>query len=258
MYVEEQGLDGRPAIVFLHGSMVAGWMWTEQVAALSSDYRTIVPDLPGLGASASEEWTSFAAAADAVAAEIVRRAPDGAHVVGLSLGGIVALNLGVSHPELCRSLLVSGVPSGTLSIPLRLLSLAMGAVYGTRLGARLIGRSFGLRDAEAIDAFVATAIATDRAAISAIGTEVASRPLPDGLEHVSVPTLAVVGENDTKPARRTVPLLAATMPNAKGAFVPDVGHQWNAERPTLFSDMVRLWAAEQALHPNLVEARGAP
>ncbi len=257
MYVEERGLDTGAAIVFLHGSMVAGWMWAEQVAALSDAYHTIVPDLPGMGSSASEEWTSFAGVAESVADEIVRCAPDGAHVVGLSLGGIVALNLAASHPELCQSLLVSGVPSGSLSLPLRLLSTAMGAAYGTRFGSRAIGRLFGLSDAESMEAFVATALATDGSAIRAISSEVASRPLPDGLERINVPTLAVVGDKDTKPARRAVPWLAATMPNAKGAEVPGVGHQWNAEEPTLFSDMVRLWVAEQALHPSLVEVPGA-
>ena len=258
MYVDEQGPDDGDVIVFLHGSMVAGWMWTEQVAALTDAHRTIVPDLPGIGASGSEPWTSFAGVADAVADEIARRSPDGAHVVGLSLGGIIALNLAVSHPELCRSLLVSGVPSGTLSLPLRLLGRAMGAAYGTGFGSRLIGRMFGLSDGDAMDAFVETASATDRSVIRAINTEVASQPLPDGLEQVTVPTLAVVGEKDTKPAKRAVPWLAATMPEATGARVPGVGHQWNAEEPELFTDMVRLWVTEQAVHPKLVELGGTP
>lgn len=252
MYVDEQGPDGGPTIVFLHGSMVAGWMWTEQVAALSETHRIIVPDLPGIGASASEPWTSFAGVADSVAEEIKRRSPEGAHIVGLSLGGIIALNLAVSHPELCRSILVSGVPSGALSLPLRLLNRVMGAAYGTRFGSRIIGRMFGLPDAESMEAFVATAQATDRSAIRAISAEVASRPLPDGLERVETPTLAVVGEKDMKPAKRTVSLLATAMPNAIGARVPGVGHQWNAEAPTLFSDTVRTWVDEGEPHTKLI------
>ena len=99
MWVEESGPDGGVAIVFLHGSMVAGWMWAEQAAALSAEYRTLVPDLPGIGASGSEQWTGFSGVADAVAGEIEARAPGGAHVVGLSLGGIIGLNLAVNHPE---------------------------------------------------------------------------------------------------------------------------------------------------------------
>jgi pimeloyl-ACP methyl ester carboxylesterase len=132
----------------------------------------------------------------------------------------------------------------------------MGAAYGTRLGSRLIGRLFGLPDDESMEAFVTTALATDRSAIKAISNEAASKPLPDGLDQVATPTLAVVGERDTKPAKRTFPLLATTMPDARGAEVPGVGHQWNAEEPTLFSDMVRLWVLEQSLHPSLTEVPG--
>ena len=55
MYVAESGpADGTP-IVFLHGAMVAGWMWTEQVQGLA-EYRCLVPDLPGMGRSGDDTW----------------------------------------------------------------------------------------------------------------------------------------------------------------------------------------------------------
>ena len=253
MYVQEQGPRPGDRIVFLHGSMVAGWMWTEQVAALSDTYRTIVPDLPGLGESSSETWTSFAGVAETVGIDLASRSPDGAHVVGLSLGGIIALNLAASRPELCRSLLVSGVPAGAVSGPLRLLNQTMAAVYGTSLGARIIGRVFGMPDEESMEAFVATAKATDPSAIKAIVAEVSSNPLPDRLETIPVPVLAVVGEKDTKLARDAVPLLVATIPDARGARVPEVGHQWNAEAPKLFTEMVRAWIDHADMHPDLIE-----
>lgn len=253
MYVEEQGPQGGEPILFLHGSMVAGWMWTDQVAALSATHRTIVPDLPGLGRSGSETWSSFAGAAETVGLDLASRSPDGAHVVGLSLGGIVALNLAISRPELCRSLLVSGVPAAAMSGSLRLVNRAMAAIYGTSLGARVIGRGFGIPDDESMEAFVATAKATDPSAIRAIVAEVSSKPLPDRLETIPVPTLAVVGEKDTELARDAVPLLVATIPEARGAQVPGVGHQWNAEAPELFTEMVRTWVDDAAVHPDLVE-----
>ncbi len=241
MYVDERGPTEGTPILFLHGSMVAGWMWAEQVEALSADHRTIVPDLPGLGRSGSEAWTGFAGAAEAVAAELRERAPDGAHVVGLSLGGIVALHLAIAHPELCRSVLVSGVPEGALPSGMRLLNRAMTGLYGTRVGSRIIGRMFGMPDEESMEAFVATALETDPAAIAAIVDEVSTKPLPDGLEGIDVPVLAVVGEKDTAPARRAVPFLVTALPGARGAVVPDVGHQWNAEAPDRFTEMVRAW-----------------
>jgi len=253
MYVQDDGREDGDTIVLLHASMVAGWMWTEQVAALSDDYRVIVPDLPGIGASASDGWTDFARTADAVAVEIAARAPGGAHVVGLSLGGIIALNLAVSSPEVCKSLLVSGVPAGSMSAPLRLLNRTMAALYGTTFGARLIGRSFGLPDEESMAAFVATAKSTDRATVQEIATEASSKPLPDGLSGVSMPVLAVVGERDTAAPRRGVPRLVETIPGSCGALVPGVGHQWNVEAPEMFSEMVRLWVENERLHPDLVE-----
>lgn len=78
----------------------------------------------------------------------------------------------------------------------------MASIYGTAFGSRMIGRIFGLPAEESMDAFVATAAATDRSAIKAIIAEVSSRPLPDDLARIALPTLAVDGEKDTEPARR--------------------------------------------------------
>ena len=253
MFVEERGPVGGRPIVFLHGSMVAGWMWTEQVESLSQTHRTIVPDLPGLGKSGSERWISFAETAKAVADELTTRAPDGAHIVGLSLGGIIALHLGVSHPDACKSILVSGVPAGTLPVPLRLLNRLMAAAYGTRAGAQAIARMFGMPDQESRDAFVATAHSTSREAIRAIVDEVSEAPLPDGLDAISAPLLAVVGSKDTAAARQAVHLLADTVSGARGARVEGVGHQWNAEAPDLFSDMVRTWVDDRRVDDRLTE-----
>ncbi len=45
-------------IVFLHGGNVASWMWGQQVPAFP-DYRVLVPDLPGFGASNHLVWRSI-------------------------------------------------------------------------------------------------------------------------------------------------------------------------------------------------------
>ena len=258
MYIDEQGSNDGDPVVFLHGSMVSGWMWTEQVAALSDTHRTIAPDLPGIGRSGSEPWTSFAEVAHAVGDAIEARAPDGADIVGLSLGGIIALNLAVLRPETCRSLLVSGVPSAPVSGSLRLLSRSMAAVYSTSVGSRLIARAFGMPDDESREAFVATATATDPRAIKAIVAEVSVKPLPDGLGTISAPVLAVAGDRDTSIAREGVPLLVSMIPDARGAIVPSVGHQWNAEAPELFTDMVRRWVDHREIHPDLEEVSRSP
>ena len=51
----------------------------------------------------------------------------------------------------------------------------------------------------------------------------------------------MVGDRDTAPAKSAIPFLEETIPLARGHVVPEVGHQWNAESPEIFTDVVRAW-----------------
>jgi pimeloyl-ACP methyl ester carboxylesterase len=105
-------LTGEP-IVFLHGALVGGWMWTQQAEDLA-EYRCLLPNLPGFDHSGTKPWISLASTADEVADLIRAEVPDGqAAVVGLSLGGLVGLHLAVRHPPVVSSPLVSAVPAST-------------------------------------------------------------------------------------------------------------------------------------------------
>jgi pimeloyl-ACP methyl ester carboxylesterase len=258
MFVAEHGPDDGVPIVFLHGSMVAGWMWMGQVQDLP-EFRCLLPDFPGIGHSGAERWVSLADTADRVAELVRARCSDGsAHVVGLSLGGVVGLHLAVRHPEVVGSLLVSGVPYGTIPWPLRALSSAMIGLYRRPWGARQIARMFGIPDDESLEAFMETARLTDPAALRSVTAEVNLALLPPGLETIAAPTLAVVGAKDTAPARRAVPHLQSVIPGAIGRVVPGVGHQWNAEDPALFSAMVRQWVGSGRVDDRLVPPTAEP
>lgn len=251
MYTAEHGPATGTPLTFLHGSMVSGWMWLGQVADLPT-YRIFLPDFPGVGQSGSEQWVNMTTTADLVADMIRARCPEGqTHLVGLSLGGIIGLYVAAQHPDVVRSLLVSGVPQGAISAPLRLLSQAMLRIYHRPWGANMIATMFGLPQDESRDAFVQTALQTNPATLRAITAEVNTQPLPpvDLLRQIRAPTLAVVGSKDTAPARRAVPYLADLLPTVRGYVVPEVGHQWNAEQPQLFSEMVREWVEGQRV-PN--------
>jgi pimeloyl-ACP methyl ester carboxylesterase len=174
-----------------------------------------------------------------------------AHVVGLSLGGIIGLNLAVRHPEAVRSLLVSGVPYGTLGWPLKLTNHVLSWLYGRPWGARMVARAFGMPDEESTEAFVGTAERTDPRALQAVMREVATSPLPEGMGEIRLPLLAVVGEKDSAPARQAVEYVKRTIPGAETAVVPAVGHQWNAEERELFSDVVREWIDDGTVDERL-------
>ena len=257
MHVDEFGPEDGAPIVFLHGSMVAGWMWMGQIEDLR-EYRCLLPDFPGFGRSGDETWISFADTADRVADMIQQRCVDGrAHVVGLSLGGIIGLHVAVRHPESVRSLIISGVPQGTLPRLLKALSRAMLWLYRRDWGIRLVARILGIPQDESMEAFLDTAMRTDPRALRAVVAEANRAPMPGGLDKVAARVLAVVGERDTAPARRAVRYLHEVIPGAVGCVVPKVGHQWNAEKPKLFSDMVRAWIDLGAVDDRLLRV-GVP
>ncbi|MGO3251793.1 MAG: alpha/beta fold hydrolase [Microbacterium gubbeenense] len=95
-------------VVFLHGGTAGGWMWDRQVAELP-DRTTFAPDIPGYLTRRAEEWTSFDAVTDRLAAMIADRTTGAVDVVGLSMGGILSLHLAQRHPQLVASVFATGV-----------------------------------------------------------------------------------------------------------------------------------------------------
>ncbi len=116
---------GAPAIVFVHGTLLTRAQWSPQLRLLSERYRCIAVDLPGHGTLAAVPFTREGAA-DSVADAIAAECPDGrAVVVGLSLGGYVAIDTAHRHPERVAGLVLAGCsaePRGPVALPFRMLA----------------------------------------------------------------------------------------------------------------------------------------
>ena len=122
-------------------------------------------------------------------------------------------------------------------------------------GAQLIARLFGIPQDESLDAFLETAKRSDPHALHSVMSEVGRSSLPEGLDKVSVPVLAVVGEKDTLLAKRGAKYIQQAIPNARGFIVRGVGHQWNAQKCELFSRTVRLWIDSETVDECFVPIR---
>lgn len=99
--------DEPPTIIFLHGTRLTGSQWAIQVEALGSEHRCLSPDLPGHGLAADRPFT-LAGAAEAVAQTIEAEAGGRAILVGLSLGGYVAMDVAARWPERVSGLVLAG------------------------------------------------------------------------------------------------------------------------------------------------------
>ena len=133
-------VDGPPdgaAIVFLHGTRLCRSAWAPQMADLRDEFRVIAMDLPGHGARADDPFT-LASAREAVVAVIEAAAGGRAVLVGLSLGGYVAMDVAAARPDLVRGLVLSGAtaePVGWRAWPFRALGSALRRLDGPRFAA---------------------------------------------------------------------------------------------------------------------------
>ena len=105
LYYEIHG-TGRP-LVLLHGGLGAGSMFGENLAVLAKNHRVILPDLQGHGRTADiDRPMTLEAMADDIAALLTHLKIPQADVMGYSLGGGVALQVAVRHPEMVRKLVL--------------------------------------------------------------------------------------------------------------------------------------------------------
>jgi pimeloyl-ACP methyl ester carboxylesterase len=227
-----------PAIVFVHGTRMSRAFWTPQMEALSDEFRTIALDLPGHGLRAGNAFT-LDGAVDAVGACIETHAAGRAVVVGLSLGGYVAMALAASRPELVRGLVISGAtiePAGILRPAVRGLALAFDVTrlrWFDTMSARYFRRRYPVAIAEPVI----------EGGFWSAGGAVALRALAgerfkDRLGAYRGRVLLVNGELDfvMRPGARG---FAAAAQDARRVRIRGASHLANLDRPAAFNDAVR-------------------
>jgi pimeloyl-ACP methyl ester carboxylesterase len=234
--------DDRPTIVFLHGARLTGGSWRPQIVALEREYRCLAPDLPGHGRASAAVFT-LDGAADAVIDLIDREAGGHAILVGLSLGGYVAMTVAARAPERVLALAISGAtaePTG----PRALAYLGLAGIF-TLVPERVLDRAnrwfFGRRyPASITDAVLAEGFSFAAAAI-AVRALVGERFRPR-LAAYPGPTLILNGEWDLffRPTERSFAEVAA---RARRVTIPRAAHLANLEQPELFTAAVRRFAA---------------
>lgn len=236
------GPAGAPAIVFLHGTRLTRSAWAAQLDGLGGEFRAIALDLPGHGSRAAEPFT-LAGAAAVVGAAIAEHAAGGrAIVVGLSLGGYVAMELAATDPDRVRGLVLAGAtaePVGIRSMPYRALAVALERFDGPaldRLNAWFFRRRYPVEIAEPI---VAGGFWSDGGAI-ALRALFGQRFVPR-LAAYPGPTLILNGQWDLL-FRLSAPLFASSAVDARRVRLAGALHLSNLDQPAAFNLAVRRFA----------------
>jgi len=245
---DSQG-DG-PALLLIQGLGYGRWGWDPVAPGLAERHRVLSFDNRGIGESEKPEgpYTARMMADDAL--QVLDEAGvERAHVVGASLGGMIAQELAVLAPErVDRLVLCCTTPGGPDAFPLPDATLQLMAeapalapevalrrfvenALGANPSERLVDEIFALRLANPPDP-------AGWQAQAAAGTTFAG---VDGA--IEAPTIVLHGTEDKVVDVRNAELLAERIPGARVELVPGAGHLFFWEDPEAFLAPVRAFLA---------------
>jgi pimeloyl-ACP methyl ester carboxylesterase len=256
LFVRESGPVGAPAIIFLHGGTTSGWSW-EPVVQRMQGYHCLVPDLTGFGKSSQQGPFEMDRAADAVAELIRSRVGSSrAHLVGLSLGAQVGVQLVATEPKLVDRAVLCGSVINTMSgvevIQRLVLPFARTTWFRKAIRRRWKASDVGIPVAK-LDDYRSDMSLITGAQFAHLVAASARFTLPERLDKVDTPTLFLTGGKETRLARRSAAALAQPMPNGADRVACGMRHDWPLRYPDLFSRTVDGWFSSTALSRQIVQ-----
>ncbi len=226
--------------------------WGESfLADLERDFDLVAFDNRGTGESPRLEGDlTIAGMADDAASVLDAVGWESAHVFGVSMGGMIAQELTLRHPERVRSLVLgctyAGGPEGRLTAPEVIGILAEGMQSGDRERAIRAGWSVNVSEAFAAEeanyeAFRETAL-TRPVAVDVIMRQMQACMAHDAsgrLADIAVPTLVVHGSEDQMLDVANGEAIARAIPGARLERLEGVGHMFWVEQPERSAQLVR-------------------
>lgn len=240
------GRAGAPLVVLVHAVGTDLTYWDHQIGALRHDHDVVAYDLAGHGASAPPGAPpSFAASAADLALVIETAGAGPAHVIGLSVGGMIAQTLALARPDLIRSLCLldtastfsDGVRDALRQRGATTRDQGMEAIVQPTLD-RWFTPAFAERRPDVIDRVAKTLRSNDPGMHAAMWDMIATLDTAPHLPAVDKPTLVLVGEKDPTTPLAASQLIAERVPGAVLHVLPDVSHISPVEAPELVNRTV--------------------
>ncbi|MBI3455555.1 MAG: alpha/beta fold hydrolase [Candidatus Rokubacteria bacterium] len=252
IYYEEAG-RGRP-LCWAHGFACGAAMWEPQVPVFADRYRVITFDARGHGASevpAAPEAYSQPTAVEDLHQLLRHLGIRQACVGGLSMGGNVALNFGLAHPEMVAGLIIADTGAGsddpagwreTVTEWAAILEARGIEAFADVMMAHPFLAPYAAQGPGAARR-MRSLVTTHRAQGLAhtLRGVLATRPpiyaLESRLKALEVPVLVIVGGLD-EPCVKVSRYMAETLPRAELVVIRGVGHMATLEDPTTFNGVV--------------------
>lgn len=255
LYFETAG-DGE-ALVFIHAGIADSRLWNHQFRHFADDYLSVRYDMRGYGES-STATEDFSHTRD-LAALLSLLGIKSAILVGCSMGGMVAIDFALSHPQLVKGLVTVGsAPAGWRGSEAHQANPPQWDATNAAFKAGDLERTSELETQIWVDGESRTPEQVDPAVralvyemnLNVLQKEVAANGATNSLLHpeaaneldaLTMPYLAMVGALDRPYAVAAAEAMAAQVPNAQSAILEDTAHVPSLERPDAFNTILADW-----------------
>jgi pimeloyl-ACP methyl ester carboxylesterase len=251
---EATGPEGAPAVVLVMGLGYPAAMWFRQVPALAERYRVIVLDNRGAGHTGDVVGGPYPVelmAAD-VAAVIEAAGETSAHVVGISMGGIIAQELALSQPAKVRSLALlathSGIPHAVMNPDAIAMLQARATMTADEAAEASIPFNYAPATPRALveeDWAVRLPLACTVTGYLNQATGGLSWTSLERLPDLQVPALVLHGELDALVPLANGELIAKTIPGAELEVLADANHVLTTDKADEVNARLLAWLDRQ-------------
>jgi len=243
--------QGEP-LLFIHGLGSSGRDWQSQIDFFSRRFQVMVFDVRGHGQSSRPPgpYSIVQFAADTAMLIKALLVPP-VHVVGLSMGGMIAFQLAVDHPQLLKSMVIVNagpefVPRTFREYRIAFLHFAVVHFFGMRkMGEILARRLFPKTEHAAIrETLVERWAGNDRKAYEQSMRAILGWSVANRIDRIPIPTLVVASDHDYTPVS-VKEAFVARMPRAELAVMTDAHHAVPVECPDEFNAVVASFLERQ-------------
>jgi pimeloyl-ACP methyl ester carboxylesterase len=260
LYYEEHGTGDPLLCIMGFATDLHGWLL--QIPEFSQRYRTIVFDNRGVGRSTKPTGAyTMHEMADDAAALLAYLKIDRAHVLGMSMGGMIAQELVLRHPERVRGLVLAATfpePDAATEEQRTVLFTQMGGtiteegemridftamnplMFFQHLLPLVFNPSFIQTELPKLMQMFSGALQYGFSIEAILGQlqAVMAHKASERLGHITAPTLVLTGDADRLIAPANSDVLAQSIPGAKLVRIPGGSHGFNVEMPELFNRAV--------------------
>ena len=238
--VDDQGSG--PNVILIHGYTTTRDFWTSQVAILSKQFRVISFSLRGHGESSKpdSDYTIETFSADLI--ELMHHLDvRAATLVGLSMGGAIALHTAFKNPDAVKGLVLVDTTAHGLGPDVEASHVLnrMQSVGVHEASGEIIRRSFGpSADPSLIPWAIQEVHKTPRHVAERAILSLGEFDARSWLRNIRCPTLVIVGSEDVITPLSLSAYLAESIPGAELRVIHDAGHFPMLEQPVSFNTVL--------------------